>query len=88
MISDLVECTKALGDKTRLEILYACRSQWRSVREIVHQVNVSQPTVSHHLAALLKLGLVKAQTKGRFTLYLLNQERLRQYCHDLLNSFT
>jgi ArsR family transcriptional regulator len=49
---------KALADATRQKIMNLCCCQWLSVNEIVEQINVSQPTVSHHLAILRTAGLV------------------------------
>ena len=45
-----VEFAKAIADGTRQEIMRACCCCWLSVGELVDQIKVKQPTVSHHLA--------------------------------------
>jgi ArsR family transcriptional regulator len=58
-----------------------------SVNEIVEKTNVSQPTVSHHLAILREAGLVEARNEGKQTFYSLNQERVAFCCGQLMIKF-
>jgi len=53
-----VEFAKAIADATRQRIMRVCCCSWCSVGELVEQIGVSQPTVSHHLAILRDAGLV------------------------------
>ncbi len=55
---DPVLFAKALADETRQKIMKLCCCKWLSVNEIVEQLNVTQPTVSHHLSILREAGLV------------------------------
>ncbi|MEX1071605.1 MAG: metalloregulator ArsR/SmtB family transcription factor [Anaerolineales bacterium] len=82
-----VEFAKVLADPTRQQIMECCCCEWMSVTQIVVKVNVSQPTVSHHLAVLREAGLVNAQEKGKNTYYELNQERVAYCCGMLLQTF-
>ena len=59
-----VEFAKALADETRQKIMKLCCCKWLSVNEIVEQLSVSQPTVSHHLAILREAGLVEVREEG------------------------
>ena len=43
-------------------------------------MDVSQPTVSHHLAILRDAGLVDIREEGKQTFYTLNQERVAVCC--------
>ncbi|NCP76507.1 ArsR/SmtB family transcription factor, partial [Shewanella vesiculosa] len=52
MKTDPVFFAKALADETRQKIMNLVCCGWLSVNDIVEKVNVSQPTVSHHLAIL------------------------------------
>ena len=78
---------KAIADDTRQKIMSLCCCCWLSVGEIVNKTNVSQPTVSHHLAILREAGLVNTRTQGKQTFYTLNQERLVICCGQLMIKF-
>ena len=78
---------KALADETRQKIMKLVCCQWLSVSEIVNQLEVSQPTVSHHLALLRETGLVNVREEGKQTFYSLNQERVAFCCGQLMLSF-
>ena len=77
---DTVEFAKALADETRQKIMAICCCKQLSVNEIVEALEVTQPTVSHHLAILKRAGLVYTQRRGKEVLYTLNQEELADAC--------
>jgi ArsR family transcriptional regulator len=78
---------KALADETRQKIMRMTCCKWLSVNEIVEQINVSQPTVSHHLAILRDAGLVQVREEGKQTFYQLNQHRIASCCGKLMVKF-
>ena len=78
---------KALADDTRQKIMQLVCCQWLSVNEIVEQLHVTQPTVSHHLALLREAGLVHVREEGKQTFYSLNQERVAFCCGQLMINF-
>ena len=78
---------KALADETRQKIMNLVCCKWLSVNEIVEQLNVTQPTVSHHLAILRESGLVNTREEGKQTFYSLNQERIAYCCGQLMIKF-
>ena len=80
---DPVLFTKAMADETRQKIMKLCCCRSLSVNEIVEHINVTQPTVSHHLAILREAGLVDIQEKGKQTFYSLNQKRVSICCGKL-----
>jgi len=86
-IADPVLFAKALADGTRQKIMNLVCCRWLSVNEIVEQINVSQPTVSHHLAILREAGLVDVREEGKQTFYSLNQERVAFCCGQLMIKF-
>ena len=85
--SQPVEFAKALADETRQKIMGLVCCKWLSVTEIVEKLNVTQPTVSHHLAILKEARLVQAREEGKQTFYSLNQERLAECCGTLVLNF-
>ncbi len=82
-----VEFAKALADDTRQQIMKLCCCQWLSVGEIVDALQVTQPTVSHHLGILKAAGLVKVRREGKQTFYTLNQARMAATCCALAEDF-
>ena len=78
---------KALADETRQKIMNLVCCQWLSVNQVVEQLEVSQPTVSHHLAILREAGLVNVREEGKQTFYSLNQERVAFCCGQLMIKF-
>ena len=78
---------KALADETRQKIMNICCCASLSVNEIVEKLDVSQPTVSHHLAILREAGLVDARDEGKQTFYSLNQERIAVCCGQIMIKF-
>ena len=84
---DPVLFAKALADETRQKIMLLCCCKWLSVSEIVEQLNVTQPTVSYHLAILRKAGLVEVREEGKQTFYSLNQAKITACCAQLMGNF-
>ena len=60
---------KALADRTRLNILLLLSKQEMAVCEIINQLDLSQPAVSHHLKLLKHAGLVKDLREGKWIYY-------------------
>lgn len=84
---DVVLFAKAIADSTRQQIMKLCCCEWVSVTDITEKMNVSQPTVSHHLAILREAGLVEVRSEGRQTFYTLNQNRIAACCGQLMVRF-
>ncbi len=82
-----VDFAKALADETRQKIMRLCCCEWISVSDIVAGLDVSQPTVSHHLAILRDAGLVSVREEGRQTYYTLNQDKMVDCCGLLMSTF-
>jgi DNA-binding transcriptional ArsR family regulator len=78
---------KAISDETRQKIMNLCCCCSLSVNEIVEKLDVSQPTVSHHLAILREADLVTIREEGKQTFYSLNQERIAFCCGQLMVKF-
>lgn len=70
---------RALGDPTRLRILELLHNEGElSVGELVHQLGVSQPKVSNHLACLRWCGFVHTRREHRVVHYRVADERVEQ----------
>ena len=82
-----VDFAKALADETRQKIMSICCCTSLSVSEIVEKLNVTQPTVSHHLKILREAGLVTVERRGKEIYYQLNQQRLASSCCQVVDVF-
>ena len=78
---------KAIADETRQKIRTECCCCWISVGDLANKLEVTQPTVSHHLAILRDAGLVNIREEGKQTFYTLNQENIAVYCGQIMLKF-
>jgi DNA-binding transcriptional ArsR family regulator len=69
---------RALGDETRLRILRLLVDQDRYLTELANELELSKPTMSHHLAHLRSAGLVTVVEEGNLTYYSLRRDRVAQ----------
>jgi DNA-binding transcriptional ArsR family regulator len=67
---------RALGDASRLRILRLLTSRDLYLTEIAQLMELSKPTVKHHLAQLRAAGLVTVIDEGNLTYYSLRRARL------------
>lgn len=84
---DPVAFARALADETRQEIMRLCCCDWISVGAIVDALEVTQPTVSHHLGILREAGLVQLRKRGRQRFYLLNQDKVAFCCGRIMSRY-
>jgi len=63
---------KALGDPTRRRILELLCDRDLTPTEILRELNITQPTLSHHLDILKRANLVTSEREGQFIRYSLN----------------
>jgi ArsR family transcriptional regulator, arsenate/arsenite/antimonite-responsive transcriptional repressor len=84
---DAVAFAKAIADETRQKIMTLCCCDRLTVSAITERMQLSQPTVSHHLAILREAGLVDVEREGRETFYSLNQDRITLCCGQLMMKF-
>ena len=78
---------KAIADETRQKIMTECCCCWISVGDLAGKLDVTQPTVSHHLAILRDAGLVHLREEGKQTFYTLNQENIAVCCGQIMLKF-
>ncbi len=82
----LLPTLRTLGDRTRLRIMRVLIEESLNVGELTQILGLAQPTVSKHLAALRRAGLVEAVKTARFSYYRLqtqNHEWLKGLLKDL-----
>ncbi|MFQ5780340.1 MAG: ArsR/SmtB family transcription factor [Nitrospiria bacterium] len=85
---------KALGDRTRLDILRMLSDDKRlSVTEIYQKLGHAQNLISHHLTCLKNCGLVTGEKEGKQVYYRLRNRKVLKllnftdrYIRDVLES--
>jgi predicted transcriptional regulator len=76
---------KALANDSRLKIVGILANRECSVSDLADLLDLSEPTVSHHLAKLKDLDLVTMETEGNSHIYALNEEALVQLNKDVFS---
>jgi len=77
VLENLGEFFKVLTDPTRLKILYALEAGELCVFDLSVSTGASVSSVSHHLAALKRVKLVKARREGRIIYYSLDDDHVK-----------
>ncbi len=75
---------KALADESRLKIVGLLAHQPRSVDELAAMLDLTAPTVSHHLARLQQAGLVEARAQQYYNIYALRTDALQEMAREIL----
>jgi DNA-binding transcriptional ArsR family regulator len=78
----LAETFQALGDTSRIQIVWALSKEELCVGDIAILLSMSQPAVSHHLRTLRNLRLVKVRRDGRTSYYSLDDEHIQRLLNE------
>ena len=73
---DLLRLFKALADKSRLRLLGLLAQREHSVQELAALAGLKEPTVSHHLGMLKRLGLVSQRQDANTRWYALEPDAI------------
>lgn len=73
----LAEIFKALGDKNRVTIVELLKTGDIRASDLLIHLEISQPTLSHHMHSLCEAGVVIPHKEGKFMRYSLNEEARR-----------
>ncbi len=79
----VVRLHRALGDETRLRILKLLASRDLYLTEIAQQLELSKPTIKHHMIQLRAAGLVTITDSGAVMYYSLRRNRLDDASSEL-----
>ena len=82
--SAMIRLYRALGDESRLRILRLLRDRDMYLTELAQALEVSKPTMKHHLTQLRVAGLVTVTDQGAQTYYSLRKDRLAEAGDDLM----
>ena len=82
------EIFRALSSDIRLKILDFLAEEARSVSDIVKRFSLTQPTISHHLKVLKRVGLIVETRYKKWVYYRLNRElfdKVKGFLENLFN---
>lgn len=71
---DTVKMLKALADENRLRIFKMLMDGEMCACKLLEQLNVSQPTLSHHMRILVESGLVNSRKDAQWMRYSINKD--------------
>src|SRR5438128_7736107 len=74
---------KVLADKNRLRILGLIAGREYTVKALAEALGITEPTVSHHLGALRRAGVVEMRQEGTAHYYRLGHDRIHTLLREL-----
>ena len=77
---------KAFCDENRLQILQLLRDGERCACSILDEMQITQPTLSHHMKILCDSGVVVGRKEGKWMHYSLSENGLKNLM-NYLNEF-
>ena len=78
----LADTFQALGDDSRIRIVWVLSKGERNVGDLADLLKMSQPAVSHHLRMLRNLRLVRVRREGRTSFYSLDDQHINRLLHE------
>lgn len=76
----------ALGDKTRLRILFELKGDALNVGDIAARFSLSRPAISHHLKVLLDADILSSEKRGQEVFYWINKKVLIDELKDMVRT--
>ena len=84
-LKQIEKISKALGDTNRLKILQhiAKKGGCGQCSEIQDVLDLTQPSISHHIKILVEAGLIEPEKEGRNHKYTMNEQLVKDYTATL-----
>lgn len=84
----IIEFARALSDSKRINIIQELNKQPRYGYELAQRLNLSSPTISHHMSILFRLGLVTTTKFENKIYYEVNKDKLKQSIAEMIDLLT
>ncbi len=84
---DIINFGKMLSDKSKVDIIEYISKKPAYGKEIANEMNLSTATISHHLSALAKLGIICEEVKANRIYYSINKEQICSRIDDMKKFF-
>ena len=84
---EIARMFKAFCDEQRIAIIQLLTNEEKCACKILDELNISQPTLSHHMKILCDSGIVTSRKEGKWMHYSINQKAAKQIeklLHQLL----
>lgn len=69
---------KAFGDENRIQILQLLKDGEKCACHLLEEMNITQPTLSHHMKLLCDTGIVTGRKEGKWMHYSISEKGLRE----------
>lgn len=76
-IKKAVSAFKALSDENRINILKLLVTGEKCACKLLEELNISQPTLSHHMKILCDSGIVSGRKEGKWMHYSIDDEGVK-----------
>jgi ArsR family transcriptional regulator len=76
-----------MADETRQRTLSLLQAGEMNESDIVAHLDLTQPTISHHLTLLQHANLVTACREGKYIFYHANPSCVAECCNEILSRF-
>ncbi len=86
-LDHLADLFRVLAEPNRLRIMYLLMQQETCVCELLPELGISQPLLSHHLSVLAEAGLVRTRRQAQRIFYSVAPEALARLKGLLLDHF-
>ena len=78
---------KAFCDERRIEIIKLLADGEKCACKLLEALNISQPTLSHHMGILCDSGVVASRKEGKWTYYRIDESGSK-IARELLDTLT
>lgn len=77
---------KALGDENRIKILQLLSTGEKCACHLLEEIDITQPTMSHHMKILCDAGIVNGRKEGKWMHYSISEKgtAFAKQCFDFL----
>lgn len=80
---------RALADENRLKIVrHIADRECTYAQDLLALLNITQPTLSHHMKTLVDCGLIDCEKEGRWRRYRLNDDTAGKLVEELKELFS
>jgi len=77
--AEFAKACRAFGDDNRLKIIKLLAHDEKCGSDLLAQLSITQPTLSHHMKILTESNLVNSTRSGKWFKYKLNSDKLAEF---------